>query len=158
MMELLYVLEHVLMLINTLMIMIIVKYVQVDLYMMTELPLKDVLPILQKEKVLMIIPGTKKNHFNIMYLKIKLMMLKKWLSLFGSNSNSLTPLTSISELGKIMMLESEDSQLIKVKLLLIYLLMEILAKKRNHSNSQVLVMQKTLYNLILESHLTIIGF
>jgi len=158
MMELLYVLELVLRLINTLMKMIIVKHVQVDLYMMTELPLKDVLPILQKEKVLMIIPGTKKNHFNIMYLKIKLMMLKKWLSLFGSNSNSLTPLTSISELGKIMMLESEDSQLIKVKLLLIYLLMEILAKKRNHSNSQVLVMQKTLYNLILESHLTITGF
>jgi len=158
MMELLYVLELVLRLINTLMKMIIVKHVQVDLYMMTELPLKDVLPILQKEKVLMIIPGTKKNHFNIMYLKIKLMMLKKWLSLFGSNSNSLTPLTSISGLGKVMMLESEDSQLIKVKLLLIYLLMEILAKKRNHSNSQVLVMQKTLYNLILESHLTIIGF
>jgi len=119
MMELLYVLELVLRLINTLMIMIIVKHVQVDLYMMTELPLKDVLPILQKEKVLMIIPGTKKNHFNIMCLKIKPMMLKKWLSLFGLNSNSLTPLTSISGLGKITMLESEDSQLIKVKLLLI---------------------------------------
>jgi hypothetical protein len=113
------VLELVLKLTNTSPKITTVKFAPMDSFTMMEPLPKDVLLTLTKEKDLTNTLGMKNPLSLTMYLKTKLMILKKWLSLFGLNSLILTPPPLTLLLGLLTMLESEDSLLMLDKLLLI---------------------------------------
>jgi hypothetical protein len=111
------VLELVPKLTNMLPTRMIVKYAQEDLYMMMEPLPKDVPLTLKKELDLSITLGMRNLPMNTLLTEIKLMILKKCLSQFGSDSKLLTPPSSISVPGVKIPLELEDSLLTKDKFL-----------------------------------------